>query len=63
MIDGIINNEPPRKDEPKQKITKDEKPQGFTFSLAQLKRNAKRISEQKSEQTSTDQYQRDQVII
>lgn len=50
MIDGIINNEPPKKDEPKQEQPKEEKPQGFTFSLAQLKRNAKRISQQKQEQ-------------
>lgn len=50
MIDGIINNEPPKKEEPKREPPKEEKPQGFTFSLSQLKRNAKRISQQKSEQ-------------
>lgn len=50
MIDGIINNEPPKKDEPKQDMPKENKQQGFSFSLSQLKRNAKRISQQKSEQ-------------
>lgn len=50
MIDGIINNEPPKKEEPKQETPKEEKPKGFSFSMTQLKRNAKRISQQKSEQ-------------
>lgn len=39
------NNEPPKK----QEVPKKEKTQGFSFSLAQLKQNAKRISQQQSE--------------
>lgn len=58
MIDGIINNEPPKKEPKEQKQQKQEphkaekqEKKPFTFSRSQLKRNAKRVSEQHKSDT------------